>query len=297
MQRIGLALLTVLFFISQPLSRSDESAPSQVRRQEFVRILDLTGDLKALETVQVTSPNLESKWSFVISYLIPEGSIVQPGDLLAQFDIAELISQRLELEKKKEDTRIQIAQKQAEQEIEELDLLLNMAQADKSYGVAKLYADIEPQLLARSEAEKYQFEANQALLEMTKAKERLHSREASARADLNVVQLEFDQAQLELRRILGDLEKLTIRASSPGVVLYVSNTEGEKVQVGDTLYRGWPFLMLPNMERLVVAARVFDTDFSLLRGGMAAEITFDAVPSRSFKAEVYRLPEFAKTHS
>ena len=123
------------FSHSQLLPGSDEAVESRVQRQEFIRYLDLTGDLKALETVQVTSPNLGSKWSFVVSYLIPEGSLVQPGDLLAQFDIAELISERLELEKKREDARIQIAQKQAEQEIEELDLLLNLARADKSYRV------------------------------------------------------------------------------------------------------------------------------------------------------------------
>ena len=69
--------------------------------------------------------------------------------------------------------RIQIAQKQAEQEVEELDLFLNLAQAEKSHRVARLYADIDPQLLARSEAEKYRFEADQSQLEIEKANERL----------------------------------------------------------------------------------------------------------------------------
>ncbi len=171
MSRIGLALLTFLCFVSRPLAGSDESLESRVQRQEFIGYLDLTGDLNALETVQVTSPHLGSKWSFVVSYLIPEGSIAQPGDLLAQFDTADLIGQRLELEQRREDARIQIAQKQAEQEIEELDLLLNLARADKSHRVARLYSDIDPQLLARSEAEKYRFEADQSQLEIEKAKD------------------------------------------------------------------------------------------------------------------------------
>ena len=132
MTRIGLAGLIAILLIAEPLPGSDGSVESRVQRQEFVRHLDLTGDLRALETLQVTSPNLGNKWSFVVSYLIPEGTVVKPGDLLARFDIAELITERLELEKKKEDARIQIAQKQAEQEIEELDLLLNLAQAHKS---------------------------------------------------------------------------------------------------------------------------------------------------------------------
>ena len=294
MTRFVLLILTAALLAFQPLTGSDESIESRVQRQEFIGYLDLTGDLKALETVQVTCPRLESKWSFVVSYLIPEGSIAQPGDLLAQFDIADLIGERLELEQRREDARIQIAQKQAEQEVEELDLFLNLAQAEKSHRVARLYADIDPQLLARSEAEQYRFEADQSQLEIEKANERLLSREASARADLNVVQLEYDQAELELRRIRGDIERMSIRAGSPGIVLYGDNTEGEKVQVGDGVFRGWPVLMLPNMESLIVSARVFDVDFRLLREGMEAEITFDAVPSRSFKARVFRLPEFAK---
>ncbi len=294
MTRIGLAGLIAILLIAEPLPGSDGSVESRVQRQEFVRHLDLTGDLRALETLQVTSPNLGNKWSFVVSYLIPEGTVVKPGDLLAGFDIAELITERLELEKKKEDARIQIAQKQAEQEIEELDLLLNLAQAHKSYRVARLYADIETQLLARSEAEKYRFDADQSQLAIEKAKERLQSREVSARADLNLVQLEYDQAELELRRIQGEIKRMSIRAGSPGVVLYAENNEGDKIQVGDTVFSGWPVLTLPNMQRLVVSARVFDTDFSLLREGMEAGITFDAIPARSFTARVHRLPEFAK---
>ena len=294
MTRIGLAGLIAILLIAEPLPGSDGSVESRVQRQEFVRHLDLTGDLRALETLQVTSPNLGNKWSFVVSYLIPEGTVVKPGDLLARFDIAELITERLELEKKKEDARIQIAQKQAEQEIEELDLLLNLAQAHKSYRVARLYADIETQLLARSEAEKYRFDADQSQLAIEKAKERLQSREVSARADLNLVQLEYDQAELELRRIQGEIKRMSIRAGSPGVVLYAENNEGDKIQVGDTVFSGWPVLTLPNMQRLVVSARVFDTDFSLLREGMEAGITFDAIPARSFTARVHRLPEFAK---
>ena len=217
MTRIGLAGLIAILLIAEPLPGSDGSVESRVQRQEFVRHLDLTGDLRALETLQVTSPNLGNKWSFVVSYLIPEGPVVKSGDLLARFDIAELITERLELEKKKEDARIQIAQKQAEQEIEELDLLLNLAQAHKSYRVARLYADIETQLLARSEAEKYRFDADQSQLAIEKAKERLQSREVSARADLNLVQLEYDQAELELRRIQGEIKRMSIRAGSPGL--------------------------------------------------------------------------------
>ena len=77
-------------------------------------------------------------------------------------------------------------------------------------------------------------------------------------------------------------------------MLYAENNEGDKIQVGDTVFSGWPVLTLPNMQRLVVSARVFDTDFSLLREGMEAGITFDAIPARSFTARVHRLPEFAK---
>ncbi len=292
--RTGSAIVTAALALSQPLWGADEAVESRIQKREFVRSLDLTGDLKALETVRVTSPNLANKWRFVVSYLIPEGSVVQPGELLARFDIAELMSERLELEKKREDARIQIAQKQSQQEIAEIDLLINLAQADMRYRVARLYADIEPELLARSEAEQFRFDAKQSELEIRKVRERLQSREASARADLNVVQLAYDQADLELRRVVGDVERMSIRAAAPAVVLYATNTEGVKIQVGDTVYRSWPVLELPNMNRLVVAARVFDTDFSLLREGMKAEVTFDAVPSRRFEAEVYRLPEFAK---
>lgn len=265
-----------------------------VQRLDFTKHLIFSGELLAAESVNITTPNIASTWSFTITYLAPEGDGVQAGDLLAEFDSASLQIKRLELEKKVEDARIKIAQKAAEIEGRRQDLLLNQATAEKTLRVTQLYVGLDAQLVTRADAEKYEFEHAKAKLELEKVNERLANLEKSAQAELAVVRLEYEQAELELRRVRSELERMSIRAPMPGLVIYPDNWEsGRKVQKGDGVFRGQPVVLLPNMNRVKVAAFVHDVDFTALREGMPAEVMLDALPGRVFRGEVAVLPQAA----
>ncbi|MFQ5738879.1 MAG: hypothetical protein ACE5JX_07670 [Acidobacteriota bacterium] len=108
-----------------------------MQQRDFVKYLTFTGELKAVESAAVRSPNISSKWNFVVNYMIPEGTAVKPGDLLAGFDSSDLELKRLELEKKKEDAGTKIAQKKSETRTKRHDLELALAQAEKDYQVSK----------------------------------------------------------------------------------------------------------------------------------------------------------------
>jgi RND family efflux transporter MFP subunit len=266
----------------------------QVQKGRFHKYLTFTGELHAAQSVSIATPNISSSWTFTISYLAPEGAKVGPGDLLAEFDTSSLQSKRLELEKKREEARIKIAQKEAEIEGRRQDILLEQATAQKVLKVAELYARIDLELITRADAEKYQFDLSKAKLDLDKVNERLANLEKSARAELEVVRLDYEQADLELRRLLSELERMTVRATMPGLVLYAESWQNSrKLQKGDTVFKGQQIIQLPNMDEVRVLAYVYDMDFARLHEGMTAEVVLDALPGRTFPGKLAPLPEVA----
>ena len=234
----------------------------------------------------------------MITYLAREGSFVEPGDILAEFDSSELETRRLDLEQQREDARIAIALKEAELETQRQDLLLALETARKSLNVAKLYVGIAPELIPRADAEKYEFDQKNSTIELEKARERLTTLAKTRAAEMEVVNLEFDRTDIRLKRAVSEINKMTVWAPIPGLVIYAENhNRGGKVQVGDALWQGSPVMQLPNMDKLRVETYVYDSDFPLLKGGESAEVVLDAVPDRLFTGQVAATPEIAKSRT
>jgi HlyD family secretion protein len=285
--RTGLLLFAVL--VGECLG-----ADPAVARRDFVKTLTLGGELQATERLAVVAPRVSSTHVMVVSHLATEGSVVAPGDLLVQFDVSDVETRRLELEQRLADTRVKIAQTEAQLDAQFQDLLLAAAQARRNLGVSRLYVDIDPQLIPAADLEKYRFEHSKAEVELEKSAERLATLAKTREAEMEVVRLEYEQADLELKRILGELDRLTIRAPGPGLVVHGDNpVRSGKIQVGDSVWPGWAVLYLPDMNSVKVEAFVYDTDVPYLRGGEAAEIILDAAPERVFAGRLATVSETA----
>ena len=266
----------------------------QVERRDFVRHLIFSGELQAAESVKVRVPHIRSNWSFTLIYLAPEGSSIRRGDLLAEFDASGLLLRRLESEKKREDARIKIAQKEAEIETMRQNLLLQQAAASKAFKAAGLYVDLDPTLITRADAEKYQLDYSTNQLGLEKVNEQLATLKQSAQVELDLVRLEYDRADLKLKQTLGELRKMRVYAPIPGLVVHGENwNEGRKLQKGDTVFRLNTVILLPNMNRANVMVNVFPSDFSQLHEGMRAEVILDSIPGKTFPGRVMALPAAA----
>jgi HlyD family secretion protein len=258
-----------------------------VRKGDFDTTLTFSGELRAVDRMTISGPRAWRTRNLVITYLAPEGSEVKPGDVLVEFDTTDLEARRLEVEQSREDAQLTIAQTKADIESQRQDLLLSLAQNEKDLKVAQLYIGIDPQLIPAADAEQYKYTYNTAQVNVEKAKEKLATLDKTEKAQMQVVKLQFAQADLDLQRIQAAIDKLTIRATAPGLVVYADNqTRAGKVQVGDSIFAGSPVINLPNMSKMEVDAYIYDADFPLLKGEEQAEVILDAVPDRVFKGHV-----------
>jgi HlyD family secretion protein len=266
-----------------------------VEEKVFERKLTLAGQLEAAESILVTTPSVSRQWAYTVATLAPEGTVVRPGDLVVEFDPDELERELTTLEEQREEARIEIALKEAELESRRQDLLLSLASAEKNLKVAELWAQVDPHLVPQADAEKYRFELEKAQIEVSKAQEQRSSLDENAGTELEIAELKFKEADLKLRRVLTDLEQLTVKAPSAGLVIHEENPQtGRKIQKGDTLFRGWPAIRLPDLRQIKVIAHAYEQEFQLLRVGMPAVVILDALPGRTLEGRITNLPLSAK---
>ena len=93
----------------------------------------------------------------------------------------------------------------------------------------------------------------------------------------------WDISDAQIRRLLetGEVRKtLTIYSPVSGIVMQKDVFEGQAFPAGKSLY------MIADLSEVWVNAEVFEADAGLVREGMPAEITFQALPGKTFSGTI-----------
>lgn len=277
-------------------------APEEPRRvhthtvgtADLTRTLLVTGELRAARSRDITVPNIRSGFASTITFLVLEGTSVKQGERILEFDGAALLTSKSEAERRLDETKLNISKTKANLEAQRADLLIELATAEGNLKVAQLYAKIEKSLLPANTFQKYQLDLEKAVLARDKAKEKLSNLDASVPSQMALVEVDRAQAELDLKKIDGDLEKLQIDAPQDGIVVYGDNwASNRKVQIGDNLFPGMTVLSLPDMSAMQVVGFVYDTELRFLSAGMVCDIHLDAIPGRNWRGRIESLTSVA----
>ena len=282
---ILIGVLALIAWIAIPGSGSDLPT-ARVRTGAFVTDLKETGRLKAENSVTVTSPPV--RITLQIVDLVPEGTVVEAGDLLIQFDTTEL--------KQVIDDRL------AELDIERANLTRSLAAMESH--MASLKSALENSLashrLAELSLDKMKFEADvrleegnlnlkQAEISLRQAEQQVKAQKQINSADIRTLELKIRQARIDLEKSYRDLAKMRILAPAPGLVVHKEIWKGgqmAKVKVGDTPWRGQALIELPDLSVMMVETTVSEIDISKVEVGQEVEVKLDAYPEPTFHGEV-----------
>jgi len=287
--------ILVLLLLAVPLAASAQQWLSVEVSDRPVTVA-ASGVITSANALRFGPPPNRS-WRIAITYLAQEGSRVQAGDTLAQFDgsrtddrirevSAELNSARSELEslletqqREIEDSKVRLAAAESEAE----------KAARKADADAELFASLEYQKLVE------QKDIKQALYENEKVRSRLAarvraSRQAELEADIRRLESELNGAQREL-------EAFTIRAPRAGLVIVGTNREGQKLDTNDQVNPGMIVVELADETDLVIQAEVPEFVANRIELGQAASITVDAVGGSEVSGEVIDMGSVVRRQS
>jgi HlyD family secretion protein len=277
-------------------SKSDHNKPVSyiVERGQIVKEILLTGELKAEHSTSIIAPNIRSSFSNTVSFLAPEGTMVKKGERIVEFDDSSLLSQKSEAERTLDETKLAIEKKKVDLEADRCDLLSSLSQAESNLKQDELYGKISEDILAKNDYQKYQLNITKSKLSLQKAKEQLGNFERSYASQMALVEFNKSNAEINLKKITGDMARLKIDAPQDGILIYGDNWQSNrKVQPGDGLFQGMEVASLPDLASMQVIGYVYDTEYSSLFPNMRCSITLDALPGFTTDGRITSLTSVA----
>lgn len=133
------------------------------------------------------------------------------------------------------------------------------------------------------EAEKLLSDYNEARRELERTNARARSKEAQAKAELLSKEATYNLQQSELAKLNAQIEKCTIRAAKPGLVVYAGSSDPfrrqqESITEGASVRERQALISLPDLSVMAVDVRVHESSVKKVKKGQTVIIRLDAFP-------------------
>ncbi len=238
-----------------------------------------TGEVFSQRAQEIFVP-LTNNWQAIIGMMLPEGTQVQTGDVVVEFDGSEVLRQ---LEQQREAQRTE--QAKTERDIARLEKELIQAgfqlkQARVALELASLKADLPEGLIGGLEYSENLLQRERAKKSLEDGQEQLKDKQESVKERAR--QASLDQQKAENQYKLWDqmLESFTIRAAQPGFIIYGKHPWNRtKFQEGDTVRTSFRVAQIADTSELAIKVWINSIDRPRIQPGTKVNIMLDALPT------------------
>ena len=288
----ALALLLVLpsaWLMARGSGKEDATLVARVKKGEFKVTVTTSGELRATKFVRITAPQnaqAAQQWQMKISSLVPEGTVVKEGDVVAELDRSGIAARMTEVS-----TSLTKAQAQYEQAM--LDSTLNLSKAREEIKTMEL--GLEEKRLAKEQAvyeaptvkRQAEIDYEKAQRALEQAKKDYVTKTEQAKAKMREVGAERDRFANQVKIVQDVMQGFTIKAPSSGMVIYEKEWNGKKRTVGSQIGAWEPTVAtLPDLSRMESQTYVNEIDIRKIAIGQQVDVTLDSDPSKKFAGTV-----------
>jgi HlyD family secretion protein len=272
-----------------------------VARTTFVDYLQLRGEIRPARSTVLTAP-MSGGSDLQIMQLAKNGSIVNAGDVVVQFDTT--LQQRT-LEQKQSELKqaeSEIEKANAEQRRREAAARTALEQAQSAVNRARL--DLEgAELRPRVEAEHLRLKASDAEHTVHELEQKVSAERAAAAADVASARQKRDKALFDVRETERLIGGMTIRAPGTGPITILQNRRAAasvfaqsapEFRPGDRAFFGAQIAELPDLSSIQMACRIDEVDRARVQIGGGALVRVDALPDRELKGTVDNISVVAR---
>jgi hypothetical protein len=258
---------------------TDGPAIARVARGEFNVVVMTSGELLAKRAVRITGPanaQAAQQYQMKISSLVPEGTLVRAGDVVAELDRSG-IAARLT------DVTTQLAKAQAQFEQAALDSTLNLSRAREEIRTMEL--GLEEKKLAREQAvyeaptvkRQTEIEYEKAQRALVQAKKDYVTKTEQAKAKMREVAADRDRLANQVRIVQEVMHGFTVRAPATGMLIYEKDWDGKKRTAGSQVGAWDPTVAtLPDLTQMESQTYVNEIDVRQVRVGQRVFISLDS---------------------
>lgn len=254
------------------------------------------GELKSAKAAPLQVPG--RNWSArQLEWMLPEGSAVKRGDLIARFSAAqgkqELAQTLIDLQR----NELARAAKQGDLDTAQSKLAVDLAQVAVQLGIAERYASADLSTMARNEVldavEDARFlHAKRDTLEWQRG-------QAGVRGSAELAVLDAQRATFDItaKARQADLDALELRAPNDGVLMLSANWSGDKPSVGATLRAGFDYGSLPDASAMELELSLPQIEAQGVQVGDAVEMAPVGRPEQRIVGKLSWVASAAKVRS
>lgn len=289
---LGLALL--LLANSCKNSANNSISTTTVKKGVFNIEVAETGELSAVNSMNITSPTMSWRYGMIkIIRIVEDGKEVSKGDTVMIFDPSEVKKSIDDAKSELEIAQADLERIKAEQDLKISDLEADLKTANLSYEISKIELDISSY---ESDVKKKEIQLNleKAKLDLDKASQVIANQKKINAEDINQAKLKIRQSENNLEDALNTLKNLTVTSPANGIAVIRRNwSTGNKWQVGDQTWSGNAMIDLPDLDLLKVTAKISEIDISKIRLKQRAFIRLDAFADTVFTGNVSAIANLA----
>ncbi len=268
---------------------ADAALVATVKHGDFTVLVTTSGELRARQFVQISAPPgaMQAQiYQMKIATLVPEGTVVKAGDVVATLDRATVAPKLAEVT-----LALQKAQAQYEQAM--LDSALTLSKAREN--IRSLELALEQKKIVKEQSiyeapsiqRQVAIDYEQADRAVTQAKTDYKTQVLQAKAKMSEVGAERDRQKNQLSMVQSVMAGFTIRAPSPGMVIYVKEWNGKKRTVGTQInaFDG-AVATLPDLTKMESVTYVNEIDVRKVAVGQQVALSLDADPTKKLAGVV-----------
>ena len=287
------AALAVNAYLSGP--EADAVPTATVTRGEFRRTHVEAGQLRAARDEKVVSPRVRGDLKIV--HLWPDGAKVEPGDLILQFDRSWHAQEVKDRAGQLEQARADLTKFEAEQKRKRSEMTIEVAKKEAALELARINLH-KAEYGSAIEREEAGIRVGQAERAIKDARANLEAQEIVERVERSHMEVHIGHRQQNYDRAVSDYERLSLRASRPGLVVHeVIRKRGAqrrgKVKEGDVVWSGMSLVSLPELDSMQVVSQVGEMDVHLVTEGSPALVRLEAFPGPVFHGVVREVAPMA----
>ena len=267
----------------------------EVKKSTFVSSVTETGELAAVNSEAISAPSISWRFGALkITKLVDDGKQVEKGELLVEFDKAEvqkgIVDAKAELEIAKAELRKTLASNVSQ--IEELEADLESTTLQHRISELNLEKAGYESDIRRKEIE---LNLEKSTISLKKAKQEIENQKKINREEVSKLELKVKQVKNKLEEANETMAKLSVKAPAPGIaIIEKSWMTGNKYQVDDQPFPGWPLIGLPDLTQIKASVQINEVDIAKIDTSQRAVIRLDAFPENSFTGKVTEIASLAR---
>ena len=232
-----------------------------------------------------------------ITQIVKDGTEVQKGDTLIVFDPSEVQKGIVEAEGSLEISLAELEKLKAQHQSDLEELNADYEISNLSHQISKIKFE---SAVYESDISKKEIQLNleKAEIALGRAKEQIDNRIKVQREEVKQKNLSIEQNRSRLAEAHETLSKLYLISPSPGIAIISQNwSSGNKFQIGDQCWSGFPLIQLPDLSSLKATAKINEVDIAKISKDLKVEIKPDAFSDSIFTGRVNSVANLAVNKS